>query len=210
MANEEHLAILRQGVEVWNKWREENPDVRPDLNGARLVGADLHKINLHEADLSWADLRRADLRRADLALAELIEADLSGADLRGADLIGTLLIGTLLIGTDLSAARLGDSVFADNDLSEVKGLDTTRHGGPSDISIGALVRSKGKIPRSSSRAAVFQMASSNTFPRSLGPCNPSSSTPASSAIAPKMKTLRAGFIHGCVIIISVSGLLMKT
>ena len=31
MANKEHLKILKQGVEAWNKWREENPDVKPDL-----------------------------------------------------------------------------------------------------------------------------------------------------------------------------------
>jgi len=31
MANEEHLKILKQGVEAWNKWREENPDIEPDL-----------------------------------------------------------------------------------------------------------------------------------------------------------------------------------
>jgi hypothetical protein len=30
MANEEHLAILRQGVAVWNAWREANPDIQPD------------------------------------------------------------------------------------------------------------------------------------------------------------------------------------
>ena len=29
MANKEHLAILRKGVEVWNKWREENPVIDP-------------------------------------------------------------------------------------------------------------------------------------------------------------------------------------
>jgi hypothetical protein len=39
MANEEHVALLKQGVEVWNKWRKENPVVRPDLNGANLRGA---------------------------------------------------------------------------------------------------------------------------------------------------------------------------
>ena len=33
MANPEHLAILKQGVEEWNKWRREYPGVEPDLSG---------------------------------------------------------------------------------------------------------------------------------------------------------------------------------
>lgn len=42
MANEEHLAILRQGVEVWNKWRKKNYKVlKPDLSGINLSGANL-------------------------------------------------------------------------------------------------------------------------------------------------------------------------
>jgi hypothetical protein len=36
MANDEHLAILKQGVEVWNEWRQKNPDVRPDLSRANI------------------------------------------------------------------------------------------------------------------------------------------------------------------------------
>ncbi len=28
MANPEHLEILKRGVSEWNKWREENPNVR--------------------------------------------------------------------------------------------------------------------------------------------------------------------------------------
>ena len=34
--NEEHLQIIRQGVEVWNEWRQKNPELRPNLNGAIL------------------------------------------------------------------------------------------------------------------------------------------------------------------------------
>jgi hypothetical protein len=40
MANPEHLAILKQGVEVWNNWRKENPTIQPDFIGADLRGAD--------------------------------------------------------------------------------------------------------------------------------------------------------------------------
>ena len=34
MANEEHLKILKQGVEVWNKWRNANPEIKPNLDKA--------------------------------------------------------------------------------------------------------------------------------------------------------------------------------
>jgi hypothetical protein len=33
MANEEQLAILKQGVEVWNEWRRDNARRWPNLNG---------------------------------------------------------------------------------------------------------------------------------------------------------------------------------
>ena len=56
MANEEHLAILKQGVEAWNKWREENPDIVPDLKSAVLKDINLCKIDFNMASLDWADL----------------------------------------------------------------------------------------------------------------------------------------------------------
>ena len=30
MADPEHIRILEQGVGVWNRWRQENPDIRPN------------------------------------------------------------------------------------------------------------------------------------------------------------------------------------
>jgi Pentapeptide repeats (8 copies) len=56
MANEEHLAILKKGVPAWNEWREQHPDIRPDLRGAYLSGANLSKANLRQADLRDAHL----------------------------------------------------------------------------------------------------------------------------------------------------------
>jgi hypothetical protein len=57
MANPEHLKILKQGVEVWNRWRRENPNIIPDLNQA-----DLREMELNGAKLSRADLSKAHLR----------------------------------------------------------------------------------------------------------------------------------------------------
>jgi uncharacterized protein YjbI with pentapeptide repeats len=51
MADDEHVALLKQGVDVWNRWREANPNIRlnlaaTSLNEAHLEGADLFHANL--------------------------------------------------------------------------------------------------------------------------------------------------------------------
>ncbi|MBL4690104.1 MAG: hypothetical protein JKY68_01350 [Rhodospirillales bacterium] len=43
-ANQEHLDILKQGVDEWNKWRDENSEIRPDLRGVSLSGARIFSI----------------------------------------------------------------------------------------------------------------------------------------------------------------------
>ena len=60
MANPKHLKILEQGVEEWNQWRKDNPEIKPDLIGAKLSGGDLIGAKLSKVgDLSRADLRGA-------------------------------------------------------------------------------------------------------------------------------------------------------
>lgn len=98
MANREHLKILKQGVDSWNKWVEENPEVRPDFEGAKFRGADLAW-----ADLSWANLRGADLRRVNLDFADLRGANLEGVNLRKAHLEGANFKGAKLEGACLDA-----------------------------------------------------------------------------------------------------------
>jgi uncharacterized protein YjbI with pentapeptide repeats len=126
MANEEHLALLRQGVNAWNQWKANNPDIRPNLSfatgkGITIRGAKLSGVDLSRADLSRADLSRGDLigakfseanlseaylSEADLIAADLSSADLSSADLISADLIGANLTSAYLAGADLSKANL--------------------------------------------------------------------------------------------------------
>ena len=87
MANHEHLDILRQGVEIWNQWRKENPSIGVDLREVNLTG-----VNLTEADLKWVNFQGADLRKANLCDANLSLARLTSANLVGASLNGLLLL----------------------------------------------------------------------------------------------------------------------
>ena len=67
MANRKQLEILQQGVEAWNAWRVENPDVKIDLRGAKLDGMDLSGVNFREADIRGVNFKNAILVRTDFA-----------------------------------------------------------------------------------------------------------------------------------------------
>lgn len=96
MVNLQQVALLRQGVKVWNDWREKNHDAEINLSYA----------NLSSAFLSGANLRSANLREANLRYAYLSGAYLSSADLRSADLSGANLSRADLSSANLSYAQL--------------------------------------------------------------------------------------------------------
>jgi hypothetical protein len=104
VANDEHLALLRQGARIWNEWRGRNTGCAPDLRGADLQGVDLP-----EANLQGADLRHANLNRADLSGANFDEADLRGTDLIGANLKRAELRDANLDEADFSGANLSEA-----------------------------------------------------------------------------------------------------
>lgn len=106
MAHPEHVAILKQGVDVWNQWREDNPEIIPDLFRIDLGEADLSNANLCQADLSQANLSRADLKKADLKDADLSDSKLNATLLVNANFSGASLIKSDLIGADLRGAIL--------------------------------------------------------------------------------------------------------
>jgi uncharacterized protein YjbI with pentapeptide repeats len=110
MANDEHLAVLRRGVNAWNRWRRANPDVSPDLSGA----------NLHGANLIEADLRGARLVGAELSQAALYNSYLVGANLRWANLAGADLHGAVLAGANLTEANLQRANFRAADLTRAR------------------------------------------------------------------------------------------
>ena len=100
MADSEQFELLMRDVDEWNRWRADNPKLKPDLAYVVMRGA-----NLQLANLSWAQLREADLVLANLRGADLRYADLSGANLVGARLMGVDLAHADIRGADLSTAE---------------------------------------------------------------------------------------------------------
>lgn len=131
MANEEHLNILRRGPDTWDRWRLENPDVKPDLSGAylsnveflggrlaptNLSGANLSKATLVDAELGRCNFDNADLSgalcgNANILASSLRDADLSQASLFGASLINSSLRGANLEGADIRNANLSGATL---------------------------------------------------------------------------------------------------
>ena len=91
MANKEHVAKLKEGVEAWNLWRDQYDQTFPDLSRADLSGADLHKINLSRAHLEGTNLSDTLIEHGDftggafLNDANLINSHMSWCRLMGAD-----------------------------------------------------------------------------------------------------------------------------
>jgi hypothetical protein len=72
MANQEHVERLRKSTtQEWNDWREENPQIIPDLEGADLNNGNFTGVNLRDSKLRGATF---------------VNSYLEGVDLRGADI----------------------------------------------------------------------------------------------------------------------------
>ena len=133
-----------------------------DLSHASLREADFEKAFLdgaiiYNADLSEADFRNSSLRQTILSGSTMVKAVLRNnvllwTDLDSVDLCKSLLDRVKFIETRLNDANLGHaqclhSSFSGVDLSEVIGLDTIIHLGPSDVSLDTIQMSKGNLPR---------------------------------------------------------------
>jgi uncharacterized protein YjbI with pentapeptide repeats len=155
MANDEHVALLKQGVAAWNAWRDKNRHIRPDLSGADLTGANLNSANLSGADLDGATLNRANLSEANLSGADLVLASLIGANLREAILSGgAYLREANLSGADLTGAVLGPAYFVRANLREAN--LSGAHLGGADFRGADLTRAAGLIKAWLGGAILFQ------------------------------------------------------
>ena len=159
-----YVKQLERSVQEWNIWRQRNPEIRPWLSGADLSHLNLSSVDLSNTDMSntkffSTNLRGANLSGANFLSAEFTFADLNGANLNGARLSDANLGYAKLDGVDFSnadldstnfkRAKLNDARFhqatfdatilAWVDLSSVKGLETTKHKGPSSLDLNSVI-----------------------------------------------------------------------
>jgi uncharacterized protein YjbI with pentapeptide repeats len=123
MANPEHLRILKQGVEVWNQWKKDNPDIQPNL-GSSGVSASLYLtreelIELLQGNVVFekneANLSQLDLFR--LYNRNIVTPDLSGMNLNEASLSHAYFLEAKLRKVNLSKASLSFADLSRVDLS---------------------------------------------------------------------------------------------
>jgi uncharacterized protein YjbI with pentapeptide repeats len=135
MANPEHVAILKQGVEVWNLWRKDSGRGRLLFDASPRLYADLSNADLHGGDYNDAYFDRIDMTYANLSSAQLMEAkfrdsylggvDFKNANLRSADFRIATLGGVApqrpgVVGTykDVEPATLEGADLWQADLSQ--------------------------------------------------------------------------------------------
>jgi uncharacterized protein YjbI with pentapeptide repeats len=115
-ANKQHLALLKRGADVWNRWRDENPSVQPVLSGIDLSLEGC--IDLSDYNLAHADFQRVSGNHIKFCRASLSQADLSGAVLRSANFEQATMIGTKLLNAELTEAHFHSAHLQGADLSQ--------------------------------------------------------------------------------------------
>lgn len=126
--NKRHLAMLKKGVRAWNKWRERNPHIIPQLSGIDIyLGkySNLDGYNFNDANLAGfkgtvvsfdrASLRRANLEKANFKESGFEEADLTGANLKQVDINSCSFDRAILRNANLSEASIKYSTLIQTD-----------------------------------------------------------------------------------------------
>jgi len=120
MANAEHLSVIHNGAEAYEKWRLENPEELFDLSNADLTGFDLDDFIFKNVKLFETNFASAKLRNTDFSEATLFKTTFNHADLSYANFKSRHLIGCQFQNADLSFSNMSAVKFHKCNLSKIK------------------------------------------------------------------------------------------
>lgn len=143
----EMLRRGREGVETFNKIRQENPDWKPKIHSCHILpgyhaGLRLDKVNFCCADLSFCTFMGASLVEANFSEAQLCQVDfsthdwqsyfdfglanLTRANFKNAQCVNTDFSQICLADADFFEANVRGAIFTGADMSGVKNFLTTK------------------------------------------------------------------------------------
>lgn len=128
MENGNHFSILEQGVEVWNKWRKDHPEIeRPNLNYARFLGADFQNANFSKTEFVDADLAGSNFSGANLERADFLNARLVGCEFYGATMKSTIFYEADLTSAKFDNSIIERGIFTKADMEGASLINVTLH-----------------------------------------------------------------------------------
>ncbi len=117
MANGQHQYILNKGVEAWNRWRTENPNIQPDLSGLNLTGKILNGADFTKVNFNGTNFFESSLYKVSFGGSDLANADLTGVNLFSSTLTRTILNKTILKRAYIRGVSFTESTLIDTELT---------------------------------------------------------------------------------------------
>lgn len=120
MAIPEHLEKLRQGVTLWNKWRADNHDIKPDLSGLNFTD-ELFCIPEDKNGVSWVmpinfsevDFTKTTFTNCNLEGSDFHESLLHQTQFTNSDLCSGNFIRADLVDAEFDSCQMQSALFVD-------------------------------------------------------------------------------------------------
>jgi uncharacterized protein YjbI with pentapeptide repeats len=114
--NKVFIDLIHKGVKEWNKWRHDNPTVKPDLSNTDLSDMNLSGINFDEVNLEGSEFFQTDLSNSNMKMANLSKSEFSGAHFEKASLYKANFSKSSLIQVNFENSDLRNVQFSDSDM----------------------------------------------------------------------------------------------
>lgn len=124
--NSEHLTLLIKAIEkedvtIWNGWRNDNPEIIPDLSGAYITNVgNLNGINFKNVVLQYASFNKSILMEADFSESDCEGSGFNDSVLKGVNACNAHLSECSFIMADLSNANLAGANLCASTLMHTK------------------------------------------------------------------------------------------